>query len=227
MAAWGLAPSPLTPLKGGHRGQVLASATHVFKSTQLPDPALRWLDPVKAVARRAGFEVPEHLDTRDGQRSHRGWTCAPRLQLSAASPEDLAEAQARIGWLHRQSREMPQRPGFLASTAYTHNAHGREVDLRILPPALAQACLRAFAALPKAPLCAIHADLHRGNLGRTPQGTLALLDWTEARLDLPLFDLPPPDQISQTARMAWEMACCWHAEPQRARQIAQDSFGWS
>lgn len=60
-----------------------------------------------------------------------------------------------------------------------------------------------------------------------------LLDWDEARVDVPWFDLahlpfdpPLPDGLDprdvKTARIAWEATTCWVHEPEYARRQAEN-----
>ena len=103
---------------------------------------------------------------------------------------------------------------------------GGDVDLTAMPPALVARLRGAWASLPAGDEAAIHGDLHAGNLIWANTGP-ALIDWDEARRDLPAFDLmgggpadPPPDPVLARAHLAWEVAVCWAREPARARHLA-------
>jgi aminoglycoside phosphotransferase (APT) family kinase protein len=82
------------------------------------------------------------------------------------------------------------------------------------------------------PECAIHADLGAGNL-LVDGEAVALLDWDEARVDVPWFDYAfLPDEVAVpaptdretlvTSGVAWEAATCWVVEPDyAARRLAE------
>jgi Ser/Thr protein kinase RdoA (MazF antagonist) len=66
----------------------------------------------------------------------------------------------------------------------------------------------------------VHGDPGRENV-RIVGGRAILLDWDEARVDLPAFDLavlPGADEAIVQAAHAWEAATCWRAEPEYARR---------
>jgi aminoglycoside phosphotransferase (APT) family kinase protein len=83
--------------------------------------------------------------------------------------------------------------------------------------------------LPDTATAVIHGDPGAGNI-RMADGRVGLLDWDEARVDTPLLDLGalPPDSalplagvhrlVARRAALAWEVACCWTAEPAYARR---------
>ncbi|MCD2104416.1 phosphotransferase [Rhodococcus erythropolis] len=50
------------------------------------------------------------------------------------------------------------------------------------------------------------------------RGRCVLIDWDEARVDDPLFDLPS-DELEQRAAWAWEIATCWSTEPVYAKSL--------
>lgn len=47
-----------------------------------------------------------------------------------------------------------------------------------------------------------------------------LIDWDEARVDDPLFDLKVTE-AEELAALAWEIAVCWKPEPAYARALAE------
>jgi Ser/Thr protein kinase RdoA (MazF antagonist) len=215
----------VTPLPGGHRNAVWRVAGPggplIAKSTMRSEAALRWLLPVQAAARTAGFAVPGMIAAPDGRLAPQGWTLEPFVPGRPATAADLAALLPRLQDLHRATAAWPQRPGFASARALITGDRGGDVDMTALPADLALACRAAWAAL-SGDDCAIHGDLTPGNVLLTPEGP-ALLDWDEARCDLPAFDTlacAAPDAIITRAHLAWEVACGWRREPGYARALA-------
>ncbi len=98
-----------------------------------------------------------------------------------------------------------------------------------MPEILVRQCRAAWQALDHSYIGAIHGDLNRLNVLRTPEGHPALIDWDDARVDLRLFDLAHvsierPDPKVVRAVQAWEMAYSWRIEPVYARGLARRHF---
>lgn len=117
-----------------------------------------------------------------------------------------------------------QRPGFRTARDLIADVKGGNVDLSLMPPDLVGTCRAAWARLPHEPNCLIHADIGDDNLAMGPNGTLIVYDWDEARADLPCFDLATlgalQSAVAKRAALAYEIACCWLLEPERARRLA-------
>lgn len=137
-----------------------------------------------------------------------------------------------LGRAHELTAGWPQRPGFASSRDLLSTGRGGDVDLTALPAddaALVRAAWRPFAA---GPTCAIHGDVGGGNV-LIHEGRAALIDWDEARVDVPAFDyahlpsdvdVPVPVERATLTRagVAWEAATCWLAEPEyAARRLAE------
>ncbi len=84
------------------------------------------------------------------------------------------------------------------------------------------------------PDCAIHGDVGAGNI-LVAGAEVTLLDWDEARVDVPWFDfaflpagvtagVPVPTHALVTAGLAWETATCWLPEPDHARRCLADLY---
>ena len=67
--------------------------------------------------------------------------------------------------------------------------------------------------------CVVHGDAGGMNALVAPDGSCALIDWDEARVDDPLFDVPA-DPGEERAALAWEVATCWMREPGYAKRLA-------
>jgi Ser/Thr protein kinase RdoA (MazF antagonist) len=226
IARWGL-DCALHPLPGGHRNLAFRTQSLpqdlVFKSTRRTAGALAWLGQVHACARACGFTAPGLIPSRNGSLVEQGWTCEPFFAGRAFTVADLPALGPRIASFHRATRALPQRPGFLSARALLAQDQGGDVDLALIPPALVQGCRAAWSAL-AGEETVIHADLSPGNILHGIDGQPILLDWDEARRDLPAFDLAqlaPPDAATRRATLAWEVACSWQIEPDRARTLAR------
>lgn len=68
--------------------------------------------------------------------------------------------------------------------------------------------------------CVIHGDPVGANALITPEGNCVLIDWDEARVDDPLFDLKLTEG-EERAALAWEIVVCWKPEPSYARELAE------
>lgn len=66
----------------------------------------------------------------------------------------------------------------------------------------------------------IHGDPGGANALITAEGDCVLIDWDEARVDDPLFDLKLTE-AEELAALAWEIAVCWKPEPAYARELAK------
>ncbi|PIL21615.1 hypothetical protein P775_03425 [Puniceibacterium antarcticum] len=225
---WGIA-AELVPLVGGHRNLVFKTAglgfgrELVFKSTQRPEAAMRWLAGVQEIARATGFVVPEQMAGRNGHLVEDGWICENFVEGEPFSPEDVPSVLPLVLAFHGATAGVPQRPGFLSSRDLIQESYGGDVDLRAMPIDLVSSCREAWLTVSERMYAVIHGDLNSGNLIRCPDGRVSLIDWDECRRDLVLFDIEPlrgGDEEERRARLAWEVACSWLIEPVHARQIA-------
>ncbi|MCR8549625.1 phosphotransferase [Salipiger sp. P9] len=196
----------------------------MLKSTRRSEAALRWLGPVHAAARKAGFTVPEPVPTRAGLLIADGWTAERFLNGRLAKPAELAGLAPRIATFHRYALRLPPRPGVPGLLALPQTGRGGDVDLSAMPRPLAGALRRAFAAVQRAEQGVVHGDLNAGNVIMAEPGP-ALIDWDESRRDALFLDQaalgrPVPRKAARAA-LAWEIACCWQLEPQRARRLAR------
>lgn len=217
----------LMPMAGGARASVLRTSgldpDLVFKTTARSAEALCWLLPVHDAARAAGFVVPKLRPTVSGDLVAEGWTCEDFLVGSPLARSDLPEIAPLLARFHARTRGMPQRPGFLSSQDLDTRTSGGDIDFTAMPAQLANRIRFALRALPAHPTCVIHGDITPANVLRLPDGRFGLLDWDETRRDLPLFDfqlIQAASDIEARACLAWEIACCWQGEPQRARKLA-------
>ncbi len=219
--------APLTEMHGGHRARVFRTTglerDLVFKTTTRSEAALGWLSQAYDLAESAGLVVPRLLPSAAGFLTEAGWTCEPFLDGDQLPPSQLGELETPIRRMQRAASGMPQRPSFQSARALIYSDKGGDIDLTQMPAALSAKCRTAFADLDATPETLVHGDLNASNVMRLNDGQLALIDWDEARLDHPVFDLgqfSSSDPTRQRALLAWEIACCWTREPDRARRLA-------
>ena len=188
---------------------------------------MRWLEPVFDAAEAVGFVVPRLLPSRDGSLVVNGLTVETYIEgkpISAANSPDLADP---IEQFHHRTRHLPQRPTFASSTQLLDQESGGDVDLSSMPEQLVAACRDAWRTFASMPQSAVHGDLNPTNVLMTPDGRPALIDWDEARVDVSRFDMlaiakerkMTPEE--ERALLAWEIAVCWHVEPDYAQELAQ------
>jgi Ser/Thr protein kinase RdoA (MazF antagonist) len=135
----------------------------------------------------------------------------------------VVDALAR---LHEATVDWPQRPGFGSIRSLAYDTRGGDVNLSAMPEPAARAVRDAWRPIADGPEYAIHGDVGRSNLLVNADG-IALLDWDEARVDVPWrdfaalpyeIDVPVPydRETLVTAGVAWEAATCWVVEPEYA-----------
>lgn len=93
--------------------------------------------------------------------------------------------------------------------------------LTFMPAPLVATIRDAWNAVKSTERCVVHGDAGAGNAIITPAGDLVLIDWDEARVDAPLYDRGG-GVAAIRARLAWEIAPCWHREPGYARLLARE-----
>lgn len=219
----------IQPLRGGHRNLAFRTIglgvgrDLVFKSTRRTEASIRWLLQVHAIARRSGIEIPELRRSLGGNLVENGWTCEGFVHGSLAPKADLKALLPLVKQFHRNTDGVSQRPGFESSNALMTLEKGGDVDLSKMPSKIASKCQHACRGIEKQQMSIIHGDLSYGNLMRTPNGCVALIDWDECRRDHVSFDIhaiAPQGEEMERARIAWEVACSWQIDPDYAVELA-------
>jgi len=209
LSAWGSC-DVIKPLKGGYRSAphliTRADETLVVRRTTRSEPQLRWLYRCIRLARRAGLNPPQMIPTKRGHWAHKGWRMERFIKGTPVTAYDLADLRAPLRRFHAASKSLP--PCRLT----------RPLGL---PPQLANILSRT---LPKGPACAIHGDLHKGNVIRNTDGKLCLIDWDEARTGPPALDamhLSRKTAAQRRAHYATEALEGWALEPEFARMLVR------
>ncbi len=99
-----------------------------------------------------------------------------RLHRLAPGPGDYP---VQVGWLDEMAESFRRTEAALNDPTWGQKAAEIAQNLHDLP----------LAELQALPFGLIHTDVHEGNMLRTPEGRLYLLDWEDAGQDKPVFDL--------------------------------------
>jgi len=203
----------LGELAGGHRNRVFLAERNgqklVAKTTRHSEAALQWLIPVLNAATRVGLCPPMLIPDEEGRYGTGQITIEPYVHGAPASRQDLFLLAPKVTRLHRTLSNHPQRPGYRAFVGRAPRKHLDHLQ-------------RKTDRLPKAGTTVIHGDLNCSNVVIGANG-LSVIDWDEARVDHPSFDLPlrnPAYQI-RLARHAREIVAGWHTEPAYARGLVR------
>ena len=192
--------------------------------------ALDWELDLLETLRRLGFKVPVPVPTISGERRVAGLTLFSFLPGGRPeSRRDWRRVRDELSRLHHLTRGRPQRPGFRTSQELITEDVGGDVDLSILPRASAELCRRAWSEIQDEQASVVHGDPSPDNI--VIEGDeVGLLDWDEARIDLPAMDLgtlddpelagltPEHFRRARRAAVAWEVAVSWRLEPEYARR---------
>jgi len=233
------------PLTGGSRAPVFrahrAGQLLVVKVSPRTPASLAWELELLRTLDHAGLRVPVTVPALDGRYSRGGVVvqtflpgCPPRTR------QDWAGVAAFVTRVHDLTPAWPQRPGSLGIRELLTRDRGGDVDLTAMPApaaALVRACWSALLGqLDASPVagslrdesCVVHGDLGAGAV-LVHDGNVAVIDWDEARVDIPVLDLiglpghPSPPGVDpvvgQLAALAWETATCWVPEPRYANTL--------
>lgn len=204
----------------------------VVRRSVRPVESLEWeldlLDHLNA----HGIGVPTVVGADDGRRHVDGVMVSEFVE--GHEPSDRTDWRRVVDTLtamHETTTGWPQRPGFASSRHLLTGSRGGDVRLDAMPPD-AVAAIRAAWEPIQGVEGVVHGDVAASNV-RVDGDRVTLLDWDEARVDVPLFDFAfMPDgvevpagtsrQVLRAAGVAWEAATCWIAEPgYAARRLAE------
>jgi Ser/Thr protein kinase RdoA (MazF antagonist) len=221
------------PMPGGARNPVHRARRGceelVVRVSGRSAASLEWEFDLLQALSEAGVTVPMPVRTDDGRR-HADGVMVHRL-IAGGPPRDQHDWRRVVETLrvvHAITIGWPQRPGFASARQLLTKDRGGDVDLAATPQPVANLIRRAWLPVLDGSECAVHGDLGAGNI-LVNDDRVALIDWDEARVDVPAFDyahLPPDVPLPVagrrsdivTAGVAWETATCWVAEPDYARR---------
>ena len=184
------------------------------------DADLAWETALMQYLGRQGLTVPMPIPTTDGRLFADGLVVMTYVE--GGPPETGADWRRVAGTLrrlHRLTEDWPQRPGWRSSTDLLSAETGTKIDLGAMPPEGVAKCRAAWARLAGRPTCVVHGNpTNPGNI-RITADRVALIDWDELHVDVPVLDLVLPYNaadlddgafdIAAQASAAWEAAVCW------------------
>ncbi|MBM7785054.1 phosphotransferase enzyme family protein [Tenggerimyces flavus] len=227
----------LDPLTGGHRNPVFLARYRgrsvVVRQSGRPIPTLEWeLDLLEHLDSN-GVRVPRIVPAADGRRFVGPVLVQEFLPGGPPRTEaDWRNVLAVLRDVHALGVGWTQRPGFASARSLLIESVGGDVDLGAMPSDAAALVQAAWLPVLDGALeTVVHGDPGGGNVLVAEDGSVGLIDWDEARVDVPAFDLAGPyleltdlgvrDEAwrdAMVAGLAWEAATCWRAEPVYARR---------
>ena len=180
--------------------------------------------------KKQGLRTPQIVPTLDGADFFEGITMSETIHGGRPTTTTHWRTISRyLGALHEVTRDWPQRPGFLASSDLLSAERGGDVDLAGMPHDAKARCRAAWSRVKPQETCVVHGDPGASNIFVTQEDDVVLIDWDEARVDAPAFDLAAlPEDVSplsgddlwiaRQAASAWEAAVSWRVEPEYARR---------
>ena len=214
----------LEPLHGGNRNRVflceiLQGGFAVLRHSTRDFAALRWeLDLLELLGRAQPSLGPTPILTAAGTRSFNGWHVLTYVHGHLLEDEKDVRLCSTLRKLHASTKHVGQRPGSRSARNLLVEDLGGDIDLGQMPSELVRDIREAWKAAHVTDTCVVHGDAGAGNAIITDTGECVLIDWDEARVDDPLFDLGQ-SAVSERARLGWEIATCWIKEPEYARSL--------
>jgi Ser/Thr protein kinase RdoA (MazF antagonist) len=223
LSQWGEDAARIEPLAGGAANDVWSLRVHgqraVGRLGRRSDADLAWETGLLKHLDNEGLIVPMPIPTLDGRLFVDGLVVMTYLEGRPPETEaDWGRVADTLRHLHRLTQGWPQRPGWRSSTDLLHAETGTKIDLAAMPPEGVARCRAAWARLAGRQACVVHGDPNPRNVLMTAD-RVALIDWDEARVDVPDLDLVLPHNaagldgaaldIAAQASAAWEATVCW------------------
>ena len=224
LAHWGDDARRIRPLSGGSNNDVwsvdLDGHGAVGRLGTRSDADLAWEAGLLQHLDRQGLAVPVPIPTTDGRLFADGLMVMTFMEgRPPRTSADWRRVAETLRHLHRVTRDWPQRPGWRSSTDLLHETTGTRIDLAAMPAEAVARCRTAWTRLAGRATCVVHGNPNNPSNVRMTANRVALIDWDEARVDVPDLDLALPynasglsaraHDISAQASAAWEAAVCW------------------
>lgn len=224
LQAWGTQARRIERLTGGTSNDIwrveIDGQVAVARLGTRGDADLAWEMDLMAHLDRHGLGVPMPIPTRDGRLFVEGLVVMSFVP--GGSPQDARDWQrvgATLRRLHELTAGWPQRPGWRASAELMTEDRGTRIDLTAMPAEAVVRCRAAWARLAGRTMTVVHGNPgNPGNILMTAD-RVALIDWDEAHVDVPVLDLVLPHNggglegaerdAAEQASAAWEAAVCW------------------
>jgi Ser/Thr protein kinase RdoA (MazF antagonist) len=221
---WGDDVARIEPLVGGVANDVwsvrVKGCLAVARLGARSDDDLAWETELLQHLKGEGLTVPRPIPTKDGRLFADGLVVMTHMEGGAPETEaDWRRVAETLRQLHRITQGWPQRLGWRSSTDLLHAEIGTRIDLGTMPPEAVARCRAAWARLTGRRTCVVHGDSNNPGNVRMTEDRVALIDWDEAHVDVPVLDLVLPHNaadlddeahdIAAQASAAWEAAVCW------------------
>jgi Ser/Thr protein kinase RdoA (MazF antagonist) len=231
---WGDGAERVEPLTGGIANEVWSVRVHgqlaVGRLGSRSDADLAWETDLLRHLDREGLTVPAPIPTTDGRLFADGLVVMTYVEGGPPETEaDWRRVADMLRGLHALTKGWPQRPGWRSSTEFLHADTGTKIDLAAMPAEAVARCRAAWARLSGRETCVVHGDPNPGNIRMTAD-RVAMIDWDEARVDVPDLDLALPHNaadlndeaydVASQASAAWEAAVCWN-DDYAVRRLAE------
>lgn len=224
LAQWGDDAVRVERLSGGVANDVwsvqVGGRLAVGRRGTRSDSDLAWETGLMQYLDRHGMSVPVPIPTTDGRLFADGVVVMTFME--GGPPEtgaDWRRVADTLRQLHCLTKGWPQRPGWRSSTELLQAQTGTRIDLRAMPPEAVTRCRAAWARLAGRETCVVHGNPNSPANVRMTADRVTLIDWDEARVDVPDFDLALPHNgadlqgeardVAEQASAAWEAAVCW------------------
>jgi Ser/Thr protein kinase RdoA (MazF antagonist) len=223
LGRWGKDAARIERLSGGVANDVWSVRVNgqlaVGRLGKRSDADLAWETDLLQHLDREGLTVPVPIPTMEGRLFADGLVVMTYLEGGSPETEtDWRRVAETLQHLHRLTKGWPQRPGWRSSTDLLTAETGTKIDLAAMPPEAVVRCRTAWARLAGRETCVVHGDPNPRNI-RMTASRVALIDWDESHVDVPVLDLVLPynaagledgalDTAAQ-ASAAWEAAVCW------------------
>lgn len=223
---WGKDARRLERLTGGVANDVwsvqVGGRLAVARLGARSDADLAWETGLLQHLDRNGMTVPVPIPTTGGRLFADGLVVMRYLEGEPPeTKDDWRRVAATLRELHRLTKGWPQRPGWRSSTDLLQADRGTRIDLTAMPPEGVARCRAAWARLVGRQKCVVHGDVNPRNVLMTAD-RVALIDWDESHVDVPVLDLVLPYNaadlasdawdVAAQASAAWEAAVCWKDE---------------
>jgi Ser/Thr protein kinase RdoA (MazF antagonist) len=221
---WGAHVTRVEPLAGGVANDVWTVRVNgriaVGRLGSRSDADLAWETKLLEYLDHQGLTVPVPIPTVDGRLFVEGLVVMTYVEGDPPETDsDWRRVADVLRQLHHLTRDWPQRPGWRSSIDLLDAETGTKVDLNAMPPEGVARCRAAWARLAGYDTCVVHGDSNNSGNVRVTADRVALIDWDESHVDVPLLDLVLPQNaadlderrhdMAAQASAAWEATVCW------------------
>lgn len=229
---WGEVAVRVEPLTGGVANDVwkvcVDGLIAVGRLGSRSDADLAWEMELMLYLDQKGLAVPLPIPTMDGRLFVDGLVVMTYVEGDAPqNPSEWSRVADTLRTLHQLTKDWPQRPGWCSSQDLLRANTGTKVDLTSMPAEGVTRCRKAWSRLKGYETSVIHGDAGNPGNVRITSERVALIDWDEAHVDVPLLDLVLPHNaggfigdefdIATQASAAWEAAVCWDDDYSKRR----------